>query len=104
MIPSFAVERTQEIIHIIFQLKEEGIIPNIPVYLDSPMVLKATLVFDKYPQWQDVSHFDLSHMYKNINFISDTEQSKAVVLNDQPKIVIAGSGMLEGGRILQFLT
>ena len=103
MIPSFAVERTQEIIYLIFKLKEEGKIPNIPVYLDSPMGVKATLVFDKYPKWQDLSKFDLDHMYESIHFVRDYQHSKEVVLDQKPKIVIAGSGMLEGGRILHYL-
>ncbi|MFT6499998.1 MAG: metallo-beta-lactamase family protein [Crocinitomicaceae bacterium] len=103
MVPSFAVERTQEIIYLIFQLKKDGLIPNIPIYLDSPMATKATQVFDKYQQWQDVSKFDLDHMYESIHFIGDYKESKAVVLNDSPKIVIAGSGMLEGGRIIHYL-
>lgn len=103
MVPSFAVERTQEILYLLHQLKEEGTIPNIPIYLDSPMAVKATLVFDKYPRWQDISKFELDHMYDNIHFISDYQQSKSVVLNKTPKIVLAGSGMLAGGRILHYL-
>jgi metallo-beta-lactamase family protein len=103
MIPSFAVERTQEIIYLIYKLADEGLIPNIPIYLDSPMGVKATLVFDKYPQWQDLSKFELDHMYDNIHFVSNYQQSKNVVLDNKPKIVLAGSGMLEGGRILHYL-
>lgn len=103
MIPAFAVERTQEIIFLLHQLKDEGLIPNIPIYLDSPMAIEATLVFDKYPSWQDVSKYDLSRMYESIHFISDYQASKSVVMNKKPKIVIAGSGMLTGGRILNYL-
>ena len=103
MIPSFAVERTQEIIYLIYTLIEEGKIPKIPIYLDSPMGIKATLVFDKYPQWQDLSKIELDHMYDDIHFISNYEQSKDVVMDKRPKIVLAGSGMIEGGRILHYL-
>ncbi|MGB1104641.1 MAG: MBL fold metallo-hydrolase RNA specificity domain-containing protein [Crocinitomicaceae bacterium] len=103
MIPAFAVERTQEIIFLLHQLKDEVLIPNIPIYLDSPMAIEATLVFDKYPTWQDVSKYDLSRMYDTINCISDYQTSKSVVMSKKPKIVIAGSGMLTGGRILNYL-
>ena len=103
MIPSFAVERTQEMIYLIYTLIAEGKIPRIPVYLDSPMGVKATLVFDKYPQWQDLSKYELDHMYDDIHFVSNYEESKAVVIDKHPKIVLAGSGMLEGGRILHYL-
>lgn len=103
MIPSFAVERTQEIIYLLYLLFEENEIPQIPVYLDSPMGVKATLVFDKYPQWQDLSKFDLDHMYTKVHFISNYEESRDVVESKSPKIVIAGSGMLEGGRIIHYL-
>lgn len=103
MIPSFAVERTQEILYLIYLLKKEKKIPNIPVYLDSPMGIKATQVFDKYPQWQDLSKIELDYMYDSIHFISNYEASKAIVLDKKPKIVVAGSGMLTGGRILHYL-
>ena len=103
MIPSFAVERTQEMIYLIYSLKKEGKIPNIPIYLDSPMGVKATLVFDKYPQWQDLSKLELDNMYDDIHFVSDYQESKNIVLDKKPKIVIAGSGMLTGGRILHYL-
>lgn len=103
MIPSFAVERAQELIYLIYQLKAEKRMPNIPVYLDSPMGIKASLVFDKYPHWQDLPIFDLDRMYSDIHFIADYQQSKAVVLDHKPKIVLAGSGMIEGGRILHYL-
>lgn len=103
MIPSFAVERTQEMIYLIYTLIAEGKIPRIPLYLDSPMGIKATLVFDKYPQWQDLSKYELDHMYDDIHFVSNYEESKTVVIDKHPKIVLAGSGMLEGGRILHYL-
>ena len=103
MIPSFAVERTQEVIYLLHRLREEGKIPNIPVYLDSPMGIRSTNVFTRYPEWQDVPKADLSVMYESVQFILDGEQSRAIVADRRPKIDIAGSGMLEGGRILHYL-
>lgn len=103
MVPSFAVERTQEMIYLIHLLKEEESIPNIPVYLDSPMGVKSTLVFDKYPKYQDLSKFITDNMYNEVKFISSYEESKVVVADKKPKIILAGSGMLEGGRMLHYI-
>lgn len=103
MVPSFAVERTQELIYLIHLLKEEGSIPNIPVYLDSPMGVKSTLVFEKYPKYQDLSKFVTDNMYSAVKFISSYQESKLVVADKKPKIILAGSGMLEGGRMLHYI-
>lgn len=103
MIPSFAVERTQEIIYLIHQLRKEGKLPNIPVYLDSPMGINSSSVYDKYSQWQDLSKKDVDQMYDAVKFINDAEQSRAVVADKKTKIVIAGSGMISGGRILHYM-
>lgn len=104
MIPSFAVERTQEMIYLLYQLMEEEAIPRQPIYLDSPMGVKASLVFDQHQQWQDVSIYELDRMYSIVDFVRDFEQSKAIVFDKKPKIILAGSGMIEGGRILHYLS
>jgi metallo-beta-lactamase family protein len=103
MIPSFAVERAQEIIYILYQLKKEDKLPEIPIYLDSPMGVNSTEVYSRYGDWQKISHYEVSNMYEFVHFISDFRQSKAIVMDKHPKIVIAGSGMMEGGRILHYL-
>jgi metallo-beta-lactamase family protein len=103
MIPSFAVERTQEIIYLLHQLREENLLPNIPLYLDSPMGIDATRVYYEYKDWQRLSRLEIEQMYKDVFFVSDTAQSKLLVQDKKPKIIIAGSGMLEGGRILHYL-
>ncbi|MCE2713415.1 MAG: MBL fold metallo-hydrolase [Cryomorphaceae bacterium] len=103
MIPSFAVERTQELLYLLYLLREEDKLPAMPVYLDSPMGVKSTHVYNEYPEWQNISHFNLNRMYDHVTFVSSAEQSRKVVQNVKPKIVIAGSGMMEGGRILHYL-
>lgn len=103
MIPSFAVERTQELLYFIYQLRESESIPPIKVYLDSPMAINVTNVYDKYQELQNLSKFELNRIYQDVHFISSKEESQAVCLDNKPKIVIAGSGMLEGGRILHYL-
>ena len=103
MIPSFAVERTQELIYLLHQLKQEDKLPKMPIYLDSPMGINSTNVYIKYTEWQNLSRFDLSNMYNDVIFINEYEHSREVVADNQSKIVIAGSGMMEGGRILHYL-
>lgn len=102
-IPSFAVERTQELIFLLYHLKEEGRLPNIPIYLDSPMGVKSSLVFDKYPEIQDISKWEATNMYDVVKYVSTYEESRALVADKKPKIVLAGSGMLEGGRMLHYI-
>ena len=103
MIPSFAVERTQEILYLIYQLRKEGKLPNIPVYLDSPMGINSTKVYDRYHELQNISNYEINRMYDDVKFISDPITSKEVCLDNKPKIVLAGSGMIEGGRIIHYL-
>lgn len=103
MIPSFAVERAQELIYMLYLLRKENRLPKIPIYLDTPMGVKSTEVYDSYPTWQNLSKIHLDEMYDDIHFITDYETSRAIVQDKKPKIVLAGSGMLEGGRILHYL-
>lgn len=103
MIPSFAVERTQEIMYLIYKLRLEGTFPKIEVFLDSPMGTNATNVFHQFHEWQNISSKEINEMYHDVIFIKDILQSKALVADNKSKIVIAGSGMIEGGRILHHL-
>jgi len=103
MIPSFAVERTQEILYVIYQLRKEGKLPNIKVYLDSPMGINVTHVYDNYKELQNLSHFEINRIYDDVTFVKDSIHSKEICLDNKPKIVLAGSGMIEGGRILHYL-
>lgn len=103
MIPTFAVERTQEIIFLLNELGKENRLPKVPIYLDSPMGIESTNVFDNYPTWQDLSKRDTENMFDCVKFIKNSQQSKAIVLDKKSKIVLAGSGMISGGRIIHYL-
>lgn len=103
MIPSFAVERTQELLYLLYQLKQEDLLPPVPIYLDSPMGIHATKVYAQFPELQNIPHYEITHMYDQVKFIDDAEASHAICLDKSPKIVLAGSGMLEGGRILHYM-
>jgi metallo-beta-lactamase family protein len=67
------------------------------------MGVNSTKVYEQYPEWQNLSRFTLNTMYDDVKFITNYEQSRAVVADKHTKIVIAGSGMMEGGRILHYL-
>lgn len=103
MIPTFAVERAQELLFLISQLKEENQIPNLPIYLDSPMGVNATKVMLKYHEWHCVNKKVCSTLDTVAQLITNADASRAIVADKAPKIVLAGSGMITGGRILHYL-
>lgn len=99
MIPAFAMERTQELLSELDQLVEEGRIPLVPVFIDSPLAIKLTGVYKKYADYLKASNgFDFN--FKDLRMTETTEESKAINDVPAPKIIIAGSGMSHGGRIL----
>ncbi|WP_035844080.1 MBL fold metallo-hydrolase [Crocinitomix catalasitica] len=103
LIPAFAVERTQEIIYLLYKLKQENRLGNIPIYLDSPMATKVSEVYHDHLELTDLTKEDRKNMFKDVHFVEDYKASEALVNDKRPKIVIAGSGMLEGGRMLNYL-
>ncbi|MBI4947534.1 MAG: MBL fold metallo-hydrolase [Bacteroidetes bacterium] len=103
LIPSFAVGRAQELMHIINDLKQEIRIPNIPVYMDSPMGADATKVLHKYPDWHKLSKEECDAVCRDISIIRDIQDTQKIVLLKGSKIVIAASGMLTGGRVLEYM-
>jgi metallo-beta-lactamase family protein len=103
IIPSFAVERTQTLMYLIWQLKKSGALPDIPLIMDSPMGASVLEVFDKFREWLRLPKEDFSAMTKIFQVISDYKETVVAIKNKSPKIVIAGSGMLTGGRVLNYL-
>jgi metallo-beta-lactamase family protein len=103
IIPTFSVERAQEIIYLLSILKRKKTLPNIPIYLDSPMGVNATDVYLKYNNDHKLTSQDIHSMLTTVQLISDVDASKIIVHDPFPKIVLAGSGMLTGGRVLHYL-
>lgn len=103
IIPSFAVERTQSLMYLLWQLSEEGKIPNVPVYMDSPMGKNVLDVFIKYPEWHKLKPDLCEAVCARIHRVKTVQETKAIVEDYHPKIVIAGSGMATGGRVLAYL-
>jgi metallo-beta-lactamase family protein len=103
IIPSFAVERTQSLMYYLWQLRKKKLIPPIPIYMDSPMGKSVLEVFHDYPDWHKLSLDECSRMSEEINKVGSYQETQAIVEDPEPKIVIAGSGMITGGRVLTYL-
>jgi metallo-beta-lactamase family protein len=103
IIPSFAIERTQTLMYLIWQLRKSGELPDIPFIMDSPMGANVLEVFQKYRDWHKLSSEDLSSMFKIFHIVSDFKKTLEIIKTAFPKIIIAGSGMVTGGRVLNYL-
>ena len=113
VIPSFAVGRTQEILYFLRKIKEDGLVINhgrFPVYVDSPLAVEATGIFEKnIYECFDAEALELVH--RGINPISfpglhlsiTSDESKAINFDDTPKVIISASGMCDAGRIKHHL-
>lgn len=111
IIPSFALERTQEIVLIIDKLRHERLIPDIPVYVDSPMAVSLTEIFNKHRDGLCFNHKFREYArhdgdpfgFAYIRYLRSKEESQSLNNRRGPMIVISASGMCEGGRILHHL-
>lgn len=103
VIPSFAVERVQSMMYLIWQLKKEERIPNMPYIIDTPMGISVLDIFKDNRTWHKLSFEDCDEMCKVFTLISDYKDSMNAVFDKQPKVVIAASGMITGGRVLSYL-
>lgn len=103
LVPSFAVGRSQHLLHIIAQLKAAKRIPDLPVFLDSPMAISATTTFYKHQEDHKLTEDECRQMSEVTQYSRTTEDSKAIDQRSGPMIVISASGMVTGGRILHHL-
>lgn len=106
LIPAFSIERTQELLMAFNELVESKQIPEIPVYLNSPLGINITKVYKKYETWFNentesiIKSGDDIFKFKGLIETASPEESKAINHDTRPKVIIAGSGMSNGGRIL----
>ncbi len=106
IIPAFSIERTQEILHLLSHISQNRQLPpDMPVYLDSPMAIQVTAIFKAYPNLYNPELTGDRHPFDFPNLIltKGSEDSKKILDRHGPKIIIAGSGMMSGGRILHHL-
>ena len=106
VIPAFSLERTQVILYELNNLLEEKIIPEIPVFLDSPLAIKVTAVYKSYTQSfnqavkKEEAEGDNIFQFPGLKFVRTTQESADIVRHKGSKIIIAGSGMSTGGRVI----
>lgn len=104
LIPSFAVERTQTLMYLLWQLKQKKAIPDIPMIMDSPMGANVLDVFHKHLSWHKLSVQDFTQMCRAFRIVASYQETQALLIDKTSKIIIAGSGMVSGGRVLDYLT
>ena len=106
LIPAFATERTQDVIFLLNEMLRQKRIPEIPVFVDSPLAIHVTEVYERYPAYykEEIRALLRAHpdifRFKKLRFTQSVDESKAINDVPPPKVVIAGSGMMAGGRIL----
>lgn len=106
LIPSFSLDRAQELLHMIMHMKKERkILAETPVILDSPMAEKATKIYVDYPKYFNPhieAEYKLGEMFdfEGLEVIKDWRQSQAIHARPEPNVIIAGAGMMTGGRIV----
>ncbi|NNC33674.1 MAG: MBL fold metallo-hydrolase, partial [Croceitalea sp.] len=104
VIPTFAVERLQSVMYRLWLLYDKNRIPNIPIFVDSPMGNNVLDVFEAYPQWHKLKTKTYRAMCNRMNIIENYSETWKTIDDPRPKIVIAGSGMVTGGRVLTYLS
>lgn len=103
IIPSFAVERAQVLMYLLWQLKQKNRIPDIPYIIDTPMGIKVLDVFNENYKWHKLTPNECEEMCRMFTMIADFEDTINTIYDKQSKVIIAASGMITGGRVLSYL-
>lgn len=109
VIPTFATERTQDILFLLNEMLLLKRIPEMPVFVDSPLAIRITKIYEQYPSYykDEIRELFQKHpnlfKFKKLKFTETVEESKAINDAPRPKVILAGSGMMQGGRILHHL-
>jgi len=102
IVPVFAVERAQLLMFYLWKLRSEHRIPDLPIYIDSPMGQGVWQVFSKHRPWHKLSASEAKQMRRVIRVINKQQETFRLAQNKQPKIILAASGMATGGRVLTY--
>jgi metallo-beta-lactamase family protein len=109
IIPAFSVGRSQEVIYELHELIEAGDIPDIPIYIDSPMTVKVSKIFAEHREcfdeetWEIIKGGGDPFGFDRMHYIKNVEESKKLNRSDHPCVIISASGMAEAGRVLHHL-
>ncbi len=103
IIPAFAVGRAQNILYFLYQLKVNKRIPNLPIFLDSPMATNATEIFCRHASEHRLTAEECHQIYGSVTYIHSIEESQELDSKPMPKIIVSASGMATGGRVLHHI-
>ena len=103
LIPVFAVGRAQEMLFYLHQLKQQGRIPHIPIYLNSPMAVDASEIFQLHCNEHRLNPQQCAEMFADVHMVNSIEQSQSLNHMRQPMILLAASGMASGGRVVHHI-
>ncbi|MBF4571947.1 MBL fold metallo-hydrolase [Herbiconiux sp. VKM Ac-1786] len=103
LIPAFAVGRTETILLHLSRLRDRGEIPDVPIYLNSPMAINAARIYERHPDEHRLDRAEVERMYDIAHPVRSVDASKLLNLRGGPMIIISASGMLTGGRILHHI-
>lgn len=109
IIPSFALERAQEVLYAIRAIRKQGRMPPMPVYVDSPLTVKITDIFKLHPECYDaetralIQSADSPFEFEGLEYVNDKEDSKGLDRSSDSSVIISASGMCEGGRVVHHL-
>lgn len=103
VIPAFAVGRAQLLLHVIAQLQLAGEIPQVPVFLNSPMAAGVTTLYRQYPELHRLDPAALDALQRGTRIVGSVEESKALNRRKGPMVIVSASGMATGGRVLHHL-
>lgn len=103
MVPAFSVGRAQLVLYVLSRMFAEGAAPKVPVFLNSPMAIDVTSLYLKYDAWHRLSATECAAAFSVAEYTRSVEQSKALNERRGPMVLLAGAGMLSGGRILHHM-
>ncbi len=103
IIPAFAVGRAQSVLYLIYLLKKEGKISDLPIFLDSPMATDVTDLYCRFSAEHRLSDEECALMCRTAKFVNSVDESKALDHDQTPKVIISASGMATGGRVVHHL-
>ena len=109
IIPAFSVGRTQNIVHTFDKLETAGRLPKVPIYVDSPLAVNATSIFEAHPECydEDLQNYLLKDPnpfgFNDLHYVRSVEASKAINDSREPSVIISASGMMTAGRVLHHL-
>jgi len=109
IIPAFSIGRTQEIVYMLDQMENQGLLPRIPIYVDSPLAVNATEIYGAHPECYDndlhkyMLQDDNPFGFNNLQYVRSVEKSKELNVSEDPMVIISASGMMNAGRIRHHL-